>query len=152
MPTRYKGTSQERFALDACLKLARASATLERYLERTDNYGGLTASQFFVLDAIYHLGALSQKTIAEKLMKSGGNITLVIDNLEKKGLVRRVQDKGDRRVTNILLTDKGVEEIENSLQNFVAAIVTATNGLSPVELETLGNLCRKMGLSIAEKL
>ena len=152
MPTKFKGTSQERFAMDACLKLSRAFSSLERYLERTNVYGDLTSSQFFVLDSLYHLGQLSQKSIAEKLIKSGGNITMVIDNLEKKGFVRRVPDTSDRRVTNILLTDAGAEKIEQSLQNFVEAVVFATNDLSPIEMETLGNLCKKMGLSILSKL
>ena len=152
MPTRYKGTSQERFALDACLKLSRAALSLDRYLERTNIYGDLTASQFHVLDALFYLGPLSQKVIGEKLIKSGGNITMVIDNLEKKGFVQRTPDTNDRRVTNIILTIEGQSIFEETMQGYVKTIVEAANELSPVELQTLGVLCKKMGLSILHKL
>jgi MarR family 2-MHQ and catechol resistance regulon transcriptional repressor len=43
----------------------------------------LTISQFGVLEALYHKGPLCQRDIASKILKSTGNITLVIVNLEK---------------------------------------------------------------------
>ena len=49
----------------------------------------LTAPQFGVLEALYHLGPLCQKDLAAKILKSSGNMTMVIDNLEKRDLVRR---------------------------------------------------------------
>ena len=49
----------------------------------------LTISQFGVLEALYHKGPLCQRDIAAKILKSTGNITMVIDNLEKRELVRR---------------------------------------------------------------
>ena len=42
----------------------------------------MTVSQFGVLEALHHLGPLRQGEISAKLLRSGGNITLVVDNLE----------------------------------------------------------------------
>lgn len=67
----------------------------------------MTNSQFGVLESMYDLGPLCQREIGNKILKSGGNMTLVIDNLEKGGLVQRVQDAKDRRYLNIHLTTRG---------------------------------------------
>lgn len=50
-----------------------------------------------MLEALYHKGPLCKRDIAAKILKSTGNITLLIDNLEKNGLVRRERDNEDRR-------------------------------------------------------
>ncbi|NUO15561.1 MAG: MarR family transcriptional regulator, partial [Planctomycetaceae bacterium] len=88
MPTHYQGSESEVRALNVYIKLMRASesvtARLSAFLQSTE---GLTVSQFGILEALYHLGPLNQSQIGEKMLKSGGNITTVIDNLEKRGLV-----------------------------------------------------------------
>ncbi|NLF76610.1 MAG: MarR family transcriptional regulator, partial [Chloroflexi bacterium] len=74
MPTHYDGTPEERRALDAYIKLQRAADTV---LARTTAHlaaHGLTVSQFGALEALYHLGTLSQRDLAQKLLKSTGNI------------------------------------------------------------------------------
>jgi len=89
MPSHYNGTPQEIQALDTFIKLTRAVDSLYARLARRGALGDLTLSQFGVLEALYHLGSMSQSDICSKLLKSGGNMTLVIDNLEKHGLVQR---------------------------------------------------------------
>nr|NIP73420.1 MarR family transcriptional regulator [Gammaproteobacteria bacterium]NIR98346.1 MarR family transcriptional regulator [Gammaproteobacteria bacterium]NIV21028.1 MarR family transcriptional regulator [Gammaproteobacteria bacterium] len=83
MGTHYKGDPAEVAALDAYIKLARAAeSVIARIHRRTAS--GLTVSQFGVLEALYHLGPMHQRMIGAKLLKSGGNVTMVIDNLEKR--------------------------------------------------------------------
>ena len=151
MMIRYKGTSQQNYALDASLKLERACSSLERFLDRANAYGSLTPSQFRVLDVLYYLGSLSQSVIGQKLFKSAGNMTMVIDHLEKKQFVRRRQSEQDRRVTKVELTDMGRRTYMETMQGYVDCIVQATSSLSPVELETLAVLCKKLGLSMMQK-
>jgi DNA-binding MarR family transcriptional regulator len=92
MPTYHKGTPQEVQALDTFIKLTRATDSLQARLARRETFGDLTPRQFGVLETLYHLGPMRQGEICAKLLKSGGNITLVVDNLEKRGLVRRQRD------------------------------------------------------------
>jgi MarR family 2-MHQ and catechol resistance regulon transcriptional repressor len=106
---------------------------------------GLTVSQFGVLESLYHLGPMCQSDIGAKLLKSSGNITLVIDNLEKRGLVRRERDSDDRRMVIVSLTKKGRELIERIFPGHVAAILEEMSILTPTEQETLGRLCRTLG-------
>src|SRR5512137_147164 len=84
-------------ALNTFTKLMRAAESVTSRVHRVLAAPKLTISQFGVLEALYHKGPLCQKDIAAKILKSTGNITLVIDNLEKNGLVRRERDSEDRR-------------------------------------------------------
>ena len=98
MPTHYEGTPQEVLALNAFIKLTRATDSLLARLARREAFGDLTPRQFGVLESLYHLGPMRQGEISAKLLTSGGNITLVVENLEKGGLVRRERSLEDRRV------------------------------------------------------
>lgn len=145
MPTHYQGSPQEVLALDTFIKLTRAVNSLEAHLARGRTLGDLTPSQFGTLEALYHLGTMCQGEISAKLLKSTGNLTLVLDNLEKRGLVRRERDTEDRRMVKVSLTERGRELIVQRLPQHVAAIVAAMNILTPEEQIALGNLCRKLG-------
>ncbi len=106
---------------------------------------GRTVGQFGVLEALHHLGPLCQRDLATKLLRSGGNITLVVDNLEKEGLVGRRQDARDRRLLNVHLTPKGRRHIGRLFPRHAAALVAEMQVLTPREQETLGRLCRRVG-------
>ena len=145
MPTRYQGTPDEVLALDTYIKLSRAAESLDARVLRQHTLDDLTITQFGVLEALYHLGSLSQSNIGAKLLKSGGNITLVIDNLEKYGYVARRRCESDRRVMWVDLTPQGRTKIEAVLPVHVAAIVAEISVLSPEEQVALGVLLRKVG-------
>jgi MarR family 2-MHQ and catechol resistance regulon transcriptional repressor len=145
MPTHYRGTPQEVLALDTFIKLSRALESVASRLHQGGTFDGLTVSQFGVLETLYHLGPMCLGEISAKLLKSGGNITLVIDNLEKQGLVQRVRDSDDRRMINVSLTEEGEALIRRLLPPHVAAIVAEMSSLTPEEQRTLGRLCRKLG-------
>jgi MarR family 2-MHQ and catechol resistance regulon transcriptional repressor len=145
MPTHFKGNSEQVLALNTFIKFTRSVESLENRLIRRNTIGDLTISQFGVLETLYHLGHMSQSEICGKLLKSGGNITLVIDNLEKRGLARRQVDAKDRRVTTVLLTEKGEELIGRIFPEQVKAIVEELSVLTANEQETLGGLCKKLG-------
>ncbi len=145
MPTHYKGTAQEMRALNTFIKLTRATDSLLARLSRCEAFDELTSRQFGVLESLYHLGPMRQGEISAKLLKSGGNITLVVDNLEKRGLVRRERNDNDRRVVVVSLTKAGRELISRILPNHVVDIVAEMSILTAEEQETLGRLCRKLG-------
>jgi MarR family 2-MHQ and catechol resistance regulon transcriptional repressor len=145
MPTHYKGSAKEVLALDTFVKLNRASESLLARLQQHGTQSELTPSQFGVLEALYHLGPMCPGELSTKLLKSGGNITLVIDNLEKQGLVQRERDTHDRRMITVSLTPAGRELIGRIFPAHVAAIVEEMNCLTAEEQKTLGRLCRKLG-------
>ena len=145
MPTHYSGSPEERLALNTFIKLTRSVEAMMTRLAQHGTLGDLTVSQFGVLEALYHLGPMCQNELAGKILKSSGNMTLVIDNLEKHGLVQRQRNTDDRRMVTVSLTQAGQELISVVLPGHVAAIQREMSILSPREQQELGDLCRKLG-------
>lgn len=145
MGTHYKGNKEETRALDAFIKLNRASESVNSRLSAQLNEWKLTVSQFGALEALYHLGPMNLSELSQKLLKSGGNITMVADNLEKRGLLVRKRSKTDRRYVKVELTNKGNDLIESIFPVHVTNIVNEMSALDPDELTELSRLCKKLG-------
>jgi MarR family 2-MHQ and catechol resistance regulon transcriptional repressor len=144
-PSRYSGDRVERLALSTYLKLTRAGETLWNRLAPGLQRHDLTPSQFGVLEALYHLGSMHQRDLGERILRSSGNMTLVIDNLEKRGLVRRERSVEDRRFIQVHLTEEGARLIRRVFPAHADAITRELAVLTPEEQRALGNLCRKLG-------
>ena len=151
MPTHFHGTRAERRTLDTFIKLTRCTNSLFTRLTERNTLGDITPSQFAVLEALFHLGSLTQGEISMKVLKSGSNMTTVIDNLERDGYVRRARDAKDRRVINVHLTEAGKRKIEVVLPGHIAALVDEFSVLSASEQQTLAELCKKLGKSKESK-
>lgn len=150
MGTHYKGSKTEKNTLNAFIKLMRSVESLNNRLNRHLAEADLTVSQFGVLEVLHHLGPLNQRTIGEKLLKSGGNITMVIDNLEKCGHVKRENDPNDRRAVLIHLTDKGKTFIADFFPRHLGKIKEEFSVLSEEEKKELARLCKKLGVKPEE--
>ena len=145
MGTRYSGTEAEKRALNCFISLLRASASVSSRVHKELPKHGLTVGQFGVLDALYHLGPLRPNVLASKLLNSGGNVTMIVDNLQKRGFVRRIREKTDRRCQLIQLTPEGENFFGRIFPQQAAQILEEMNRLSTEELETLRALCKKLG-------
>ncbi len=145
MPTSFNGTQVEQEALNTFVKLLRAADTLSTLTHRHLAAKKLTVSQFGVLETLHHLGPLCQAEVAQKNLKSTANMTTVIDNLEKRGLVERHRNDTDRRYITLHLTTAGKDLIEELFPIHVQGIVNRLNILSPQEQQQLGQLCKKLG-------
>lgn len=151
MPTKYRGSAAETRALNTFIKLMRATNSLGTSLARgLAADADLTMSQFAVLEALLHLGPMSQGDVCHKLLLSGSNITTVIDNLEKRQLVRRVRRSADRRVVDVSLTDQGRKLIAGLFPLHARRITNLFSALTPRQQDQLADLCRTLGKSIAE--
>jgi MarR family 2-MHQ and catechol resistance regulon transcriptional repressor len=146
MGTHYKGSKKEVRALDTYIKLIRAGESLNTRVHHHLAEFGVSASQFAVLEVLKHLGSQCQKDLSGKLLKTGGNMVMIVDNLEKRGLVRRDRQGNDRRYVTVRLTQKGQELIDEIFPKHVQNIVDELNILNLKEQEELGRLCRKLGL------
>lgn len=150
MATKYQGTLTERLALDTYIKVSRAANAVELRINRHLSDYGLTISQFGVLEALYHLGPLHQHQLGEKILKSSGNMTLVIDNLCKRGLVKRERSESDRRYIAIHLSKEGSALMADLFPKHVEKVVIALSPLSQTEQEQLAMLCKKLGVGQLE--
>ncbi len=151
MPSHYPGRPKEVRALSAYITLTRASETLDALLELGLAKNGLRSTQFGILEALRHLGPLSQVELGKKLLRSGGNITLVVDHLEKRKLVRRERQKDDRRVIRVHLTPGGRRLISSLFPAHATSITRMMSCLSAAQQKELRGLCRKLGRGAREK-
>ena len=146
MATKFTGSTEKTVALDSYIKLMRAADTVAAHIREELLKENLTISQIGVLEAIMHLGPMRQNELCKKLLKTGGNITKVIDNLEKRNLVKRVQGQ-DRRCYQVELTESGSEFISSYFPKHVVDIENIMGRLTTEEQKELQGLCKKLGLS-----
>jgi MarR family 2-MHQ and catechol resistance regulon transcriptional repressor len=146
MGTHYRGRPAEVRALDAYIRLMRGAGSVATRLESRLLALGLTENQFGVLEVLLHLGPRSPGELKGKLFTTGGNITMILDNLEKRGLVLRERDPADKRRLTVRLTPAGKRLVERLFPGHLAAIVDEMSVLTAAEQETLGRLCRRLGL------
>jgi MarR family 2-MHQ and catechol resistance regulon transcriptional repressor len=138
-------------ALSLWVKLARASSTFSHLTNMDIQRYGLTQPQFSVIEALGHLGPMKMGSFCSKMLTSGGNITVVIDNLEKDGLVERIPFPKDRRATTVRLTSKG-EKLFNDIFSKHAQFVTKiASVLGEEEQIQLSALLKKLGMALQEK-
>ena len=150
MPTYYQGPLAQVKALDAYIKLTRASEMLAAVLSRPLAREGLTTGQLGVLEALLHVGAMNERELGRKLLRSGGHVTTVLDNLERRGLVQRARSLEDRRCVTVTLTSKGRRFISAVFPGHATRITAAMSALSRDEQAELGKLCRKLGRAAEE--
>lgn len=138
-------TDQQRTSLKTYTQMMRAVDAVTKQMHRHLGDTGLTLSQFGVLEVLYHKGRLCQRDISQKILKTSGNITMVIDNLEKRELVLREKDSADRRRMVVKLTKKGLDLIQALFPVHAAVAAETFSALESNELATLGKLLKKIG-------
>jgi MarR family 2-MHQ and catechol resistance regulon transcriptional repressor len=145
MGTKYKGTDSEVLSLNAYITLLRSCDTISNQIGNLLNKKKLSMSQFGVLESLYYIGPMCQREIGTKILKSTANITTVIDNLEKRSLVKRVRQEDDRRYITVNITEKGKTYLENIIPLHMKEIFKRMEILTEVERKSLYTICKKLG-------
>ena len=150
MGTHYKGTSREVLALNAFIKLMRATDSINACLSRHTEAAGLTMGQFSVLEALLHLGPMGQRALGAKLLRSGSNVTMVLDHLQRRGLVRRARRTDDRRAIEVSLSAPGRRLIADLFPTHARRITRLFGALSARDQHRLAVLCKTLGRNIPQ--
>ena len=149
-PSRTYGKRPD-LALSLWVKLARAYGTFARHADRDIERYGLTPPQFAVLDILGHLGTMTLGDLSRKRLLTSGCITVIVDNLQKEGLVERVRSHDDRRVIHVQLTPKGTRLFKAIFPSHVDRITELASVLSEKEQQHLSSLLKKLGLNLAAR-
>ena len=134
---------ENKLNLSTLVTFTRAENKIHKMEYETIKKSGITVAQFGVLEALYSKGDLRICEIIEKILTTSGNITVVIKNLEKEGLVKKCSDPQDKRSTIITLTDKGREVIENILPEHIMNISKIFSILTDEEKLILKKILKK---------
>jgi len=149
MKTTGKYGRKADLALGLWVKLARAYGTFaRRTLDDIRSYG-LTQPQFGVVESLGHLGEITLGELSRKTLSSCGNMTVVVDNLEKEGLVHRRHCREDRRVIYVDLTPKGKKLFDTIFVRHAKCIAGLAAVLTEEEQELLAGLLKKLGTGVA---
>jgi len=147
-PTRKYGKKTD-LALATWVKLARAFSSFNKRSTENIRTFGLTQPQFSVIEALGHLGPLKVGEICNKMLVSGGNMTLVLDNIEKLGYIERIHSKNDRRAIDVQLTKQGQEIFDNYFESHAEHISKLMSVISQEEQKLLGDLLKKLGTGVS---
>ena len=110
----------------------------------------ITLPQFDVLAELDRAGEpLTMSQLSRELMVSNGNVTGVIDRLEKTGFARRMRADHDRRIQYIELTSKGKREFSRMAAEHERWLAGLLSGVSPADMSKLQELLLKTRQSVA---
>ena len=91
-----------------------------------------------------HRAGLKMNELSRLLMVTGGNITAIVDQLEKEGQVERLDDSADRRAFRIRLTRSGEKSFAEMARAHEQWVVELLGGLSRKEHDELLKLLAKL--------
>jgi len=116
---------------------------------RSFDMGG---SDFAVLELLLHKGELPVNVIGKKVFLTSGSITSAVDRLERRKLIRRKNDPGDRRIKKVSLTARGRKLIASAFSDHRLVIERAVSSMSKTERATLIRLLKKLGKNVQPNL
>ena len=134
-------------ALQVTARLSRIGPLLARRQEEVFDRFGLSRGEVGALSALRISGPpyrLSPTRLAKGLMLSSAGITSRIDRLERRGLVRRLDDPDDRRGVIIELTDDGRDVVDEAVAALAISDRQLLDRLDPQEVDQLEGLLRKV--------
>lgn len=87
--------------------LRRIVKALHTYSQDVRSGYGLTGPQLWALKMLQHHGQMPAGLLADALVVNQSSISALVDRLVRRGLVRRIRGRDDRRVVEIALTGRG---------------------------------------------
>ena len=101
--------------------VARAYMVLDQKITQILAKDNLSPAKFNILLMVKHVGrekGIAQNKLSRQLLVTTSNITRMVDKLEKKGYVKRLAQKGDRRVNLIKITEQGSKLLDDVWPNY----------------------------------
>jgi MarR family transcriptional regulator, 2-MHQ and catechol-resistance regulon repressor len=148
-PEAMLDSTEDTSGVHVWLVLWKAFFALGSHAERQVNALGLGQSEFRVLEVLLAKGPQPVNVIGPKVNLTPGSISVAVERLVGKGLVRRREEPGDRRVRLVELTVKGRAIIISGFRLHREAMEAAAAGLSMAERVTLIPLLKKLGKGAA---
>ncbi|MBA2686096.1 MAG: MarR family transcriptional regulator [Gemmatimonadaceae bacterium] len=142
---RNKAAQDSAPALKAWVVLARAYLAISRHVAADVARFGLTASEFGILEALYHKGPLLLGDLQKKILVTSGGVTYLVDRLARKGLVTRESFPGDKRSRFAVLTPEGSALIKQIFPGHAKRLAKVLGALTPKEQKRLTGMLRDLG-------
>ena len=128
----------------AVIGIMRASNLLIDDLKKTLKNYPINVTEFSVMEFLFSKGEKSIQEIRDRILLASGSATYVVDNLEKKGYVKRNSSQKDKRVTFIRLTAVGKNLMNDIFPIHKINTKKIFDDLSNKELGTLKQILKKI--------
>lgn len=109
---------------------------------------GLSPTQNHMIEIVGHTGTIQMKDLAIKLGVTTGTLTVAVDRLEEKNLIRRVSHQTDRRSYLVELTEAGQQIFEEHHRLHLDLTRNVLKGLSAEEKNRFHALLKKVSDAI----
>lgn len=124
----------------------KASIAIARRLQKKFNQQelNLTIEQWSVLYHLWKEDGLSQQDLCHATFRDKPSITRLIDNLEKAGLVKRVEHQNDRRINKVQLTRQAMKLQEQTMKLAEETLNEALNGVPADQVDLCKTVLQKV--------
>lgn len=125
--------------------LFRAVQSVEQIIKKDVKNYGFTMNEFAAVEALYHKGKLSVNEITQAVLIPNSSMTYVLDRLEVKGLICRLQDTDDKRTFYVELSKPGLDKLNDILPKHYKVLTNVFSILSTEEQTLLNDSLKKLG-------
>jgi DNA-binding MarR family transcriptional regulator len=109
---------------------------------------GVSIGMWFVLRMLWDEDGMTQRELGERVGINGPTMVTALNSMERAGLVKRVQNRTDRRKINIFLTERG-RKLKRKLWPMAAEVLAlGLSGLTRNQVESLNKMLRQVLLNL----
>jgi DNA-binding MarR family transcriptional regulator len=112
------------------IAVARACQLMQLTLARNIAHLDIKPPHLDIMLNLYRREGISQQELARKLLVGRSNMSMLLPQLEKRGLIERRGDSQDKRVLRLFLTDEGKTITEQAMDVQTALIDQVMAGAS----------------------
>ena len=105
---------------------------------------GLDLPSYDVLSAVFRFPGLTQSELADKLLVGRSNLSMLLPDMEKQGLLRREPDENDKRIRRVYLSANGKKQAKKGVKIQVLLIEHMMGSISDAECDAIGESMRKV--------
>lgn len=125
--------------------LFRAVGAVERIVKKDIKKYGLTVNEFTALEALYTKGTITVNDLCSVVLIPNSSMTYVLDKLEEKGLIHRIQDADDKRTFHIELSENGLKTANDIFPKHYQTMSKVFSVLSKDEQDILNTYLKRLG-------
>ncbi len=126
------------------IAVARASQLIHQKLGRALVSLDIKVPHLDIMANIYRFEGISQQDLAHKLLVGRSNISMLLPQIEKRGLIERRKDETDKRILRLYLTDKGREVTLKALAIELELIEHSLSTSNLDECNQVGRIMNRM--------
>ena len=134
------------------IAVARSCQLMERSLARELQPLDIKVPHLDILANLYRFPGITQQSLARKLLVGRSNMSMLLPQLEKRGLLTRTQDENDKRALRLHLTDKGVSITEQAMAIHVKVIERSMVVMSLEECNAVGDAMTRLSKMLQDDM